>query len=256
MSLKIIRRSDERGHDKYGGWLDTRYTFSFAEYYDPQFNGFSCLRVINEDHIAASSGFPLHSHRNMEIITYLVSGKLEHKDSMENRATITQGEIQCMSAGTGVRHSEYNPSNNEEVHLLQIWIVPTNRLPVTASSYEQKSYQEALLNQDWVLVVCPVAELVTEDAPPMAIQNAPGTPAPMPIKQNCYLYVAKPKEAGSKKAPLGSSRSLWIQVVKGSLTVSDVMLNAGDGLALGQVSEVDYKWEGPAEFLVFDLPLP
>lgn len=172
-----VRKSDERGYAEIGGWLKSHHTFSFSEYYDPNFMGFRDLRVINQDWIARSSGFPLHPHRDMEIITYILKGTVEHKDSLGNVGQIKSGEIQTMHAGTGIRHSEYNPSPNEDLQLFQIWIIPDKA--GAAPGYTQQSFtREQKLNQ--------LKLIVSKD----------GREGSQKINQDTDLY------AGSKKSPI------------------------------------------------------
>lgn len=234
----LLRRSSDRGRGDYG-WLKTRYSFSFAEYHDPKQLGFGVLRVINEDHIAGGGGFPMHGHRDMEILTYVVEGALEHRDSMGNTGVIKSGEIQQMSAGTGVRHSEFNASSERPVHLLQIWIVPDKAgyLP----KYDQKNFSDRLASSDLVL-------LASRD----------GRDESVVIHQDVNLYVVKASVPGRRNQPIGAARGLWLQVISGEVTATGVVLTAGDGFGLEvQPQEaagvVDLSWSGDAEFLIFDL---
>lgn len=229
----VLRRSFDRGSADYG-WLKTQYTFSFAGYYNPQQIGFGVLRVINEDRIAGGGGFPMHGHRDMEILTYIVEGALEHRDSMGNTGVIRAGEIQQMSAGTGVRHSEFNASGEESVHLLQIWIVPDKF--GYQPKYDQKDFSARLANSEFVLV---------------ASQN--GREGSAVIHQDVDLFAVRSKIAGQKTQTLGPGRGLWLQVIRGHVIGADIALKAGDGLGLAEIDSVHLSWDGGAEFLIFDL---
>jgi quercetin 2,3-dioxygenase len=228
-----IRRSDERGHANYG-WLDTHYTFSFSDYYDPRFMGFRDLRVINEDYIEPKQGFPTHGHRDMEIITYVISGDLSHKDSMGNGTTIRPNEVQRMTAGTGVRHSEYS-SETDKTHLLQIWILPEedNLKP----GYEQKYF--APEEKKGVL------KLVASRA---------GTDGSVTIHQDVNLYSSILSAETEVAHELAENRHAWIQVVKGSLEINGEFLNDGDGAAVSAETTLKIRaLEDETEFLLFDL---
>ncbi len=227
-----IRKSEERGHAE-NEWLQTKHTFSFADYYDPDFLGFRVLRVINEDRVAADSGFPMHSHRDMEIITYVVEGALEHKDSMGNSSTITPGEVQRMSAGTGVTHSEYNRLPNQTTHLLQIWITPDKN--GHTPGYSQKSFQKKFDNDDLVLVV-----------------SRHGRDGSLSMNQDADLYVGKSKLAGETVFK-GLFDHQWIQVIKGQVRVNDQLVNVGDGAAISNLHEFILQWSKDSEFILFDL---
>lgn len=228
-----IRKSEERGHANHG-WLDSHHTFSFANYYDPQFMGFRNLRVINEDFIAASQGFGTHPHRDMEIITYVVSGKLTHKDSMGTEASIIPGEVQRMTAGTGVRHSEYNGSSTEELHLMQIWIQPRklNNQP----GYDQKNYTKEIDENDMVLVV-----------------SKDGRKGSISIDQNVDLYVSKLKKDREVNFELQKNHGAWLQLIKGELNVNGNALNPGDALYCENESLLKIKANSNTEYLLFDL---
>jgi quercetin 2,3-dioxygenase len=219
-----IRRSNERGHANHG-WLDTHYTFSFSDYYDPQFMGFRDLRVINEDFVEAGQGFPKHGHRDMEIITYMISGELSHRDSMGNGETIHPSEVQRMTAGTGVLHSEFS-SPTDKTHLLQIWILPEqNRL---TPGYEQKLFPSE--------------------------EKRGGENGSVHINQDVKLYASILKNGEELSLDLDSGRHAWIQLISGSLAVNDETLYAGDGAAISD--ETSLKAEGLSdgtEFLYFDL---
>ncbi len=229
-----VRRSAERGHANHG-WLEARHTFSFAEYYDPANMGFSVLRVINEDKVAGGAGFPTHGHQNMEIITYIIDGVLEHKDSMGNAATISPGEVQRMSAGTGVRHSEYNHLKDKKTHLLQIWIMPDkNGYP---PSYEQKDFSGVLAKGGLVLVA-----------------SNTGRDGSVGLSQDVDMYALKTPEAGERILNTEESRFYWLQVVSGVVKFNDETLSAGDAVSASVLSRIHLKWQAGSEFVLFDLP--
>lgn len=230
-----VRKSEERGHAVHG-WLDSFHTFSFADYYDPSFMGFRALRVINEDRIAGGQGFPTHPHQDMEIVTYVIEGALEHKDTLGTKSTIYPGEVQHMSAGTGIQHSEHNPLKDMGTHLLQIWILPDKR--GHAPRYGQKSYSDRLKKEDLVLTISPDGR---EDS--------------IPIHQDVDLYVGKWNDAREVKFKFRQlGRYGWIQMIKGDLEVAGTLVKAGDGLAIAAEEEVLLKSKTPVEFLIFDLP--
>jgi redox-sensitive bicupin YhaK (pirin superfamily) len=228
-----IRKSEERGHLKHG-WLDTYHTFSFDQYYDPAHMHFRSLRVINEDRVAAGKGFPTHSHRDMEIITYILSGGLEHRDSMGNGSVIRPGDVQRMSAGTGVAHSEFNPSDSEPVHLLQIWIMPRARnLP---SSYEQKAFsKDERRNQ---------LRLVASDD---------GSDGSVTIQQDAKVYAAILDGDRAIEHTLPDNRYAWLQVARGNLNVNGHELTQGDGAAISRERSLKLVSPDEAELLLFDL---
>lgn len=228
------RLSSERGSADYG-WLKTSYTFSFAEYYDPKFMGFRCLRVINEDLIAPGGGFPAHGHRDMEIVTYVTHGILEHRDTLGNQAQIKPAMIQKMSAGHGIRHSEYNPSSNETTHLFQIWIEPSE--VGIAPSYGERNFESEIKGGDLVLIASPTGE-----------KNS------MKLHQDAKIFVGKGSEPQPEVYPLGKKRHAWIQVVKGSLVVNGVLLNKSDGAAISNEESIRLERSEDSEFLLFDLP--
>jgi redox-sensitive bicupin YhaK (pirin superfamily) len=243
-----IRKADERGHIDHG-WLDTFHTFSFADYHDDAHMGYRSLRVINEDRIAPKSEFGTHGHRDMEIITYLLSGSLAHKDSLGNGSTIRPGEVQRMSAGTGVMHSERNPEPSEPAHLLQIWILPDRR--GHEPSYEQKRFSDAERRGQLRLVASP-----------------DGAEGSVSIHQDSRLYSTLLQPGESVQHALGAGRGAWVQVAKGAVTLEGggaaggadgdasgkpVRLSAGDGAAIEQESGVALTAITPAEVLVFDL---
>lgn len=229
-----IRRSAERGHAQHG-WLDSYHTFSFANYYDPAHMNFSSLRVINDDRIAPGAGFSTHSHSDMEIITYMLSGALEHKDSLGNGSTIRRGEVQRMSAGTGVSHSEYNASAQEPAHLLQIWIMPAEN--GLTPSYEQQHFDEQQLRGKFRLVVSP-----------------DGAADSLEIHQDVRLYAGLLDNAEAIKHTLSNNRCAYMQVANGSLELNGTVLNSGDGAEIENEKEIQLAKGKGAEVLLFDLP--
>ena len=228
-----VRKSKDRGYFDHG-WLKTYHTFSFSDYYDAKFMGFRDLRVINEDFVQADDGFGTHPHNDMEIVTYVLEGTLEHKDSMGNGSLIRPGEVQYMCAGTGVTHSEFNPSKNEAVHLLQIWILPDRRQH--APRYDQKSFNQELDKGSLTLVASP-----NGDADSIAIH------------QDVKLFVARLKEGQKISYSVEPKRHLWIQVARGNLQLNDSELSQGDGAAVSDESQISLQAKGASEILLFDL---
>jgi redox-sensitive bicupin YhaK (pirin superfamily) len=229
------RPADSRGHADHG-WLQTWHSFSFADYYDPAEMGWGPLRVINEDIVAPGQGFPTHGHRDMEIVTVILAGALEHRDSMGNGALIRPGEVQRMSAGTGVRHSEFNPSPDESTHLLQIWIAPTTTGIVPG--YEQRSIDPA---PGWQLLASPS-----------------GSAGSVRIHQDASLLRAGLAGREVLTHALAPGRLAYVQVISGSLIVNGVALAAGDGAKVAEEAMLDFSTDalnGPADFLLFDLPV-
>jgi redox-sensitive bicupin YhaK (pirin superfamily) len=228
-----IRKSNERGHFDHG-WLNTFHTFSFDQYYDPRYMGFRSLRVINEDFVAPGRGFPKHGHRDMEIITYILEGALKHEDSMGNGSVIRPGDVQRMSAGTGVRHSEQNASTEERVHLLQIWILPhTIELE---PSYEQKAFSEDERRGQLRLIA-------SED----------GRDGSVTVHQDVSLFASildREQEVAREMDPM---RHAWIQIARGAVTVNGETAQQGDGLMITGESRLSIKAEEPGEILLFDL---
>jgi redox-sensitive bicupin YhaK (pirin superfamily) len=233
-----LRKSMERGKANHG-WLKSQHTFSFADYYDHEHMGFSVLRVINEDFIDAGTGFGTHPHRDMEIITYVVSGALEHKDSMGNSAVIKPGEMQRMSAGTGVRHSEHSQEKSvqtePQTHLLQIWIMPEKM--AVEPSYAQKDFQSEINKGGLVLTV-----------------SRDGAQGSLTMNQDARLYVAKPKAESTLTLTLEKTRKGWLQVIEGSLVIGEKTLQAGDALAFVGEKDPEVTAKSQAHFLFFDLP--
>jgi quercetin 2,3-dioxygenase len=225
-----IRKASDRGHADHG-WLDTYHTFSFADYHDPRFMGFRALRVINDDRVAPGRGFGAHGHRDMEIVTVVLSGALGHRDSMGNGSTITPGEVQRMSAGTGVVHSEVNPREDEWLHLLQIWILPER--PNITPSYEQKKFEEPERLNQLRIVASP-------DARDGSVR----------IHQDVSLYVSTLRD-GSVSHTFAPNRYGWIHVATGEVTLNGLALSAGDGAAISE--EKDVTIAGNGEVLLFDL---
>ncbi|MBI3725889.1 pirin family protein [bacterium] len=228
-----VRRSSERGHFDMG-WLDTRHTFSFGDYHDPDHMGFRALRVINEDRIAPGGGFGTHPHRDMEILTYVTEGALEHKDSMGTGSTIRPGEVQRMSAGTGVFHSEHNASKKDPVRLLQIWILPETR--GLEPSYEQRMFPADEKRGKWRLVA-----------------SRDGREGSVRIHQDVSLYATLLSKGERLSHAFSRGRSAWLQVVRGGVTIEGNELSAGDGLALSDGSGLALEATSDAELLLFDL---
>jgi redox-sensitive bicupin YhaK (pirin superfamily) len=228
-----IRKAADRGHFDFG-WLDTYHTFSFGDYYDPEFMGFRSLRVINDDRVAPRRGFPMHGHRDMEIITYILEGALEHRDSMGNGSVIRPGEVQRMTAGTGVTHSEANSSETESVQLLQIWILPGAR--GLKPGYEQKTFTDDEKRNRLRLVA-----------------SADGRDGSVTINQDASIY-ASVLDAGHEVIhQLAPNRNAWVQVARGKIAINGDDLNQGDGAAISGESEVTIAGREPAEVLLFDL---
>ncbi|KDC35683.1 pirin family protein [Bordetella bronchiseptica] len=232
--MLTLRRSAERGHANHG-WLDTHHTFSFTNYYDPAHMGFGPLRVINDDRIAAGRGFGTHGHRDMEIITYVLDGAIAHKDSMGSGSTIRPGDVQRMSAGRGVMHSEFNPQPDAATHMLQIWIEPD--VAGIAPEYEEKRFPEADKRGR-------LRQLVSPD----------GADGSLRIHQDARLYAGLFDGTESAELPLAAGRRSWVHVARGSLVVNGQRLGAGDGLALQDEAAVRLGDGEGAEVLVFDLP--
>ena len=228
-----VRKSDDRGHANHG-WLDTYHTFSFDTYHDPDHMGFRTLRVINEDRVAPGAGFPTHGHRDMEILTYIVEGALEHKDSMGNGEVLRPGEIQRMSAGTGIRHSEFNPSADAPVHLLQIWILPAQR--GTEPGYEQIAIGNGPTNGRLQLIASPT-----------------GGDGTVRVGQDARLFRGKLIAGAGVDHVLDPSRYAYVQVVRGEVDVNGEGLSAGDGAAVSGEASLVFATKEGAEFLMFDL---
>ena len=228
-----LRKAQARGHANYG-WLNTYHTFSFANYFDSEYMGFRSLRVINEDTVSPGGGFGTHGHRDMEIITYVLEGALEHKDSTGNGAVLHPGEVQHMSAGTGIMHSEYNHSKSEPVHFLQIWLLPdTKGLKPT---YDQRAFDIAQNSGNLKLVAA-------KDGKNGAIK----------VNQDVDLFAGVLKKGDLISYSLASNRHGWIQVARGEINLNELPLEAGDGVALSDVADVTIEAHSDAEILFFDL---
>ncbi|MEO7678303.1 MAG: pirin family protein [Verrucomicrobiota bacterium] len=228
-----VRKSEERGHVKLD-WLDSRHTFSFGEYYDPQHMAFRALRVINEDYVAGGTGFGAHPHRDMEIVTYVLDGVLEHKDNMGNGSLIHPGEVQRMSAGSGIVHSEFNHSKTDKVHLLQIWLMPERK--GIAPGYEQKTISiEQKHNQ-----LCVLASLGSRDGS-------------VKIHQDVELFTSVLDEGREITHSLAKGRGAWLQVASGSVNLNGISLNTGDAAAVEQEQMLRIQGTNKGEFLLFDL---
>jgi redox-sensitive bicupin YhaK (pirin superfamily) len=229
-----VRPKDERGIANFG-WLDSRHTFSFGHYYDPQQMGFASLRVINEDKIIPAKGFGTHGHQDMEIISYVLSGELEHRDSMGNGSVIRPGDVQRMSAGTGVRHSEFNASKTNPVHLLQIWIVPeqTGLQP----SYEEKNFSSQIRSGKLTL-----------------IGSRDGRDNSVTIHQDVNLYLGSLSQSDRLTYKIDDNRAVWLQVTTGLVKLNDRLLQAGDGAAIMNEAELAIAGNSPdSEILLFDM---
>jgi redox-sensitive bicupin YhaK (pirin superfamily) len=228
-----IRRSGERGHFDHG-WLNTYHTFSFDQYYDPRYMGFRNLRVINEDFVAAGRGFPKHGHRDMEIITYILEGALKHEDSMGNGSIIRPGDVQRMTAGTGVRHSEQNASDRERVHLLQIWILP--HTVGLEPSYEQKAFSEDERRGQLRLIA-------SEDGREGTVQ----------VHQDVSLFASVLPAGAEVEHAINQQRYAWVQVARGAISLNGERADQGDGAVVVSESSLRIKAEEDAELLLFDL---
>jgi len=228
-----VRKSNERGHADLG-WLNTRCTFSFAEYYDPKHVQFRTLRVMNDDRVAGGGGFPMHPHRDMEIVTYVLEGALEHRDSMGNGSVIKPGDIQYMSAGTGVTHSEFNASKTEPVHLYQIWMFPEAQ--GLKPAYDQKNFSE------------------TEKRGKLRVIASPdGRDGSVKIRQNNELFATVLGKGESVKHDLQADRHAYVQVARGSVKLNGKELTEGDGAAISAEKSLELVGVNDAEVLLFDL---
>jgi quercetin 2,3-dioxygenase len=228
-----VRKAAERGHFDHG-WLDTHHTFSFGDYYDPKHMGFRSLRVINDDRVQPGQGFGMHSHRDMEIVTYVLDGALEHKDSMGNGSIIRAGELQRMTAGTGVRHSEFNPSDTEWVHLYQIWLLPQQK--GLEPSYEELAVGEEQKQGRFRLVASP-----------------DGADGSLTIHQDARLYLASLLPGEGVAHDIERGRAVWLQVLRGSVNVLGNDVAAGDGVAVTDENAISVQATVPSEVLLFDL---
>jgi len=228
-----VRPSRERGHAAHG-WLDSHHTFSFADYHDPSHMGFRALRVINEDRVEPARGFGTHQHRDMEIVSYVLEGALEHKDSMGTGSIIRPGDVQRMTAGTGVAHSEYNQSKSEGVHFLQIWIVPEKA--GLQPSYQQKNF--------------PIDERKNQLR---LVASRDGRDGAVTVHQDAEIYAAVLDEGAAVSHSLAPGRHAWVQVARGAVTLNGRPLDEGDGASVSEEAQLDLKARAPAEVLVFDL---
>jgi redox-sensitive bicupin YhaK (pirin superfamily) len=228
-----VRKAAERGHFNHG-WLNTYHTFSFGDYHDPANMGFRSLRVINDDRVQPGQGFGMHGHRDMEIVTYVLEGALEHTDSMGNGSIIKAGELQRMTAGTGIRHSEFNPSDSEWVHLYQIWLLP--RRKGLAPSYEELGVREEEKRGRFRLVASP-----------------DGAAGSLTIHQDARLYLASLSPGEGVAHEIERGRAAWLQVLRGSVHVLAHDLAAGDGVAVTDENAISIQATVPSEVLLFDL---
>jgi redox-sensitive bicupin YhaK (pirin superfamily) len=228
-----LRRAEDRGHFDHG-WLDTNHTFSFGDYVDPEHMGFGTLRVLNEDRVQPGAGFPTHSHRDMEILSWVLDGALEHKDSLGTGSVIRPGDVQRMSAGTGVTHSEFNPSREDPLHFLQIWIIPERRgLP---PSYEQKSFSRE-----------------ERRGRARLIASRGGRDGSVSLQQDADVYASLLAPGESLTLPVASGRHAWVQVARGAVSLNGREMSAGDGAAISAEPTLEIRALEPSEVLLFDL---
>ncbi len=230
----IIRRPGHARGRTQLGWLDSAHTFSFDRYYDPRYMGCRQLRVINEDRVQPGAGFPTHGHRDMEILTYVLEGALEHKDSLDHGSVIRPGEIQRMTAGTGIQHSEYNPSRTEPVHFLQIWIVPEQR--DLEPGYEQRAFGAEVAPGQLALIA-----------------GKDGRDGAIMVHQEVAVYAARPMPGERLMHRLSPDRHAWVQIARGAVTLNGLRLQAGDGAAVSQEEALSFGATEPSELLLFDL---
>ncbi len=231
--MLVLRKNEDRGHANHG-WLDTHHTFSFANYYDSEHMGFSALRVINDDRVAPGRGFSTHSHSDMEIISFVLEGALEHKDSMGNGSVIHAGEIQVMTAGTGITHSEYNPSSKDDMRFLQIWIIP-EQAGLTPSYQQPELKPESIQGK-----LC----LVASDNPLNGAAK---------IHQQADIYISKISQDDVIHHVFTAGHKGWLHVAKGHVQLNDLILKEGDGVAINDENEIMLSTENNAEILLFDL---
>jgi redox-sensitive bicupin YhaK (pirin superfamily) len=232
--MLTIRKAGDRGHFDHG-WLDTYHSFSFGDYYDPAHTSFRSLRVMNEDRVAAGMGFPMHGHRDMEIVTYVLSGALQHQDSLGHGEVLRPGELQHMSAGSGIRHSEFNPSEKEPVHLYQIWLLPREK--GLAPSYGQKAFDPAGRQNQWQLVASP-----------------DGAEGSLPIQQDARILLATLDSGQTLAHQIPTGRHAWLQVLRGHVHLGEHQLSAGDGVAISNEATIGITAPESAELMLFDLP--
>jgi quercetin 2,3-dioxygenase len=228
-----VRRAAERGHTEWG-WLDSRHTFSFGDYHDSGHMGFRSLRVLNDDRVQPGQGFGTHGHRDMEILSYVLEGALEHKDSSGGGGVIRPGEIQFMRAGSGVQHSEYNHSKSEPVHFLQIWIVPDKQ--GLRPAYGQQAFDADAAKRSFVLLA-----------------SKEGREGTIQVHQDVDVWVTLLGKDERRELPLGPGRGAWVHVARGSVDVNGTLLREGDGAAVSGEDRLRFLGQGPAEVLVFDL---
>ena len=226
-----LRKANERGHANHG-WLDSWHTFSFANYYDRNFMGFSALRVINEDRVLAGEGFGTHPHKDMEILTYVLEGNIEHKDSMGNKENVPAGEFQIMSAGTGITHSEYNPNSQQGLHFYQIWIMP-DTVGITPR-YAQRRFDTTESKQ---LILSPDAR-----------------DGSLKVFQDMTLWRWNLKKGEIAEYQPEKGRNVWLQIVKGKITINDTIATASDGVAISNEDKISFVGDENSEVLLFDLP--
>ena len=231
--MLTIRRAADRGHFNHG-WLDTYHTFSFGEYQDHQHHQFQSLRVMNEDWVAPGQGFGMHGHRDMEIVTYVLEGALQHKDSLGNGSTLRPGEFQRMTAGSGIQHSEFNPSPTEPVHLYQIWLFPKQK--GLKPDYEQKAFAESERLGQLRLVASP-----------------DGAAGSLTIQQDARIYLATLPQSDEVVHDLHPGRHAWLQVLRGRVSVNNIALGTSDGAAISEESQLQIRAEVNAEVMLFDL---
>jgi redox-sensitive bicupin YhaK (pirin superfamily) len=230
-----LRRAEERGHADFG-WLDSRHTFSFGEYFDPRHMGFGPLRVINDDRVAAGAGFPTHPHRDMEIISYVLEGALEHKDTLGTTSVIRPGDVQRMTAGTGVRHSEYNASDTDPVHFLQIWIIPEQG--GLKPGYEQKRFSDAEKRDRLRLVA-----------------SRDGRDGSITIHRDVDLYATLLSAGQSVTHEIAAGRGAWVHAAQGALTLNGEALRTGDGVSVLGPATLTLSAEAESEALLFDMAM-
>ena len=233
-----VRKSSERGKSA-TSWLDSWHSFAFNDYRDPKYVHFGPLRVINEDVVAPGQGFPPHGHADMEIVTYIIEGQLAHKDSTGGSGVIRPGEIQRMSAGTGVQHSEFNASSTEPVHLLQIWMFPAHK--GTKPGYEQKAFDVKNAGNEMLPIVVPNA---SRAAHPQAVG----------VDQDATVYATRMGPSEERKLDVAPGRRVWVQVAQGAVEINDAKLQQGDGAAIEDETSLTFRADSTAELLVFDLP--
>jgi redox-sensitive bicupin YhaK (pirin superfamily) len=230
--MKTIRKSNERGHVNHG-WLDSYFTFSFADYYDPQWLGYRTLRVINDDLVLPGMGFGTHPHRDMEIISYVLAGQLQHKDSMGNGRVIKPGEFQYMAAGSGVEHSEFNPSKTEPLRLLQIWIKPDAKS--VKPRYAERNFAKA------------------ETGKLHLVASKTGRDGSMEIHQDVNLSLAKLDDGQQVEYPLAANRHAWVHVAEGEVNINGTKLTGGDAIGVSEESVLKIAASKPSQVLLFDL---